>query len=356
MTESMTKTSRDNIEIFCTKIQEAERIVLVTHAHPDGDALGSTIGLASFLEAIGKKPEIIVPDRWAETLDFIFLNGRDETVLIFDKNEQKAKETIGQADLMICLDMSGFSRTEGLSGHLAAAECTKILIDHHKKPETECFDLWFSETEISSASELVYQILMQMPQTGGKASALTPEGGRALLTGMTTDTNNFSNSTYPSTFKMASDLIAAGIDRDEVIMHINNEHKETRLRLLGELLHDVMKITPEGVAYMIISKEMKEKYSVEEGDTEGFVNIPLAIKEVKMSIFLKAADGKFRVSTRSKKGVSARLMNERFFFGGGHEQAAGGRLPYEIASTPEEAAEYIEKAIDIYFNESDIKG
>lgn len=351
----MTNTITRNTKEFQAIILKSERIVLITHSHPDGDALGSTVGLATFLETIGKKPEIIVPDRWGETLGFIFLDGREKEVTIFNEEQEKAEYIISQADLMICLDMSGFSRTEGMSGYLAGARCTKVLIDHHKKPETECFDLWFSETEISSASELVYQILMKMPQTEGKAGSLTKEGGRALLTGMTTDTNNFNNSTYPSTFKMASDLIAAGIDRDEILLHINNEHKETRLRLMGELLRNEMKITPEGVAYMVLSGSMKEEFSVEEGDTEGFVNIPLAIKQVKMSIFLKAENGKFRVSTRSKKGVSARLFNERFFFGGGHEQAAGGKLPYEIATTPEEAAAYTEKAIKIFFNEPDIK-
>lgn len=346
----MADSFTQNTGILRSMILGSGNIVLVTHARPDGDALGSTIGLATYIESLGRKPKIILPDRWPETLEFIFMNGRESEVVTYAEQQQAADELISSADLIICLDMSGFSRTEKMSGSLASAGCRKVLIDHHKKPERECFDLCFSETEISSASELTYDIMMNMPEIEADAGKISEEGRRALLTGMTTDTNNFNNSTFPSTFKMASAIIAAGTDRDEILLHINNEYKERRLRLMGNLLYNVMKITADGVAYMILDQEMKDSYGIDKGDTEGFVNIPLSIKEVKMSIFLRADEDGFRVSTRSKKGVSARLLNERFFNGGGHEQAAGGNISYQTVPTAEAAAAYIERVTDIFFN------
>ena len=232
------------------------------------------------------------------------------------------------------------------------ADCKKVLIDHHLFPDTERFDLVFSTQEISSASELLFHILKAMPQCGGKASNLPFKVAEALMTGMTTDTNNFNNSVYPSTFNMASELIAMGVDRDRILFNLFNQFGENRLRLLGEMLKDLMKITPDGVAYMVLDKEILSRYHVNEGETEGFVNMPLSIKEVRMSLLLKEDGDRVRVSIRSKKGTSANMCARRHFNGGGHENAAGGRLyiPQDINDISE-AGEYIERHTHIFFNE-----
>ena len=169
------------------------------------------------------------------------------------------------------------------------------------------------------------------------------------MTGMTTDNNNFANSVYHSTFAMASKRIAAGDDKDETLNQLYYSYRESRLRLMGFLMNK-MTITPEGVAYMIMTKRNFASFGVTDSDTEGFVNLPLSIKDVRMSVFLKQDTGFFRVSTRSKKGTSAQQFASRYFNGGGHENAAGGRLYFsdEIKSIRDVIA-YLEQSINDFF-------
>ena len=161
---------------------------------------------------------------------------------------------------------------------------------------------------------------------------------------MTTDTNNFSNSTYPSTLEMASALLSAGVDRDRIISELYNRQRENRLRLMGHALTDLMKITDDGVAYMVFDAETLKRYDIREGETEGFVNMPLTIDTVRMSLLLKEDGERVRVSIRSKKGTSANMCARLYFNGGGHENAAGGRLILnKDLSDISEAGTYIEK-------------
>ena len=211
-------------------------------------------------------------------------------------------------------------------------------------PDRDSFELWCSETALSSASELVYEVLMTTPVINKDAGKLPAQAAVALMTGMTTDTNNFANSTFPSTLRMAADLIEAGVDRDAIVSNIYQQHRETRMRLMGHILKDLMTITPDGVAYIVLDKKTLKEYYIEEGDTEGFVNLPLSMAKVKMSLLLKEDGDMVRVSIRSKKGISANRCSKLHFHGGGHENAAGGRLyiPEDITGI-REAAAYIEK-------------
>ena len=172
------------------------------------------------------------------------------------------------------------------------------------------------------------------------------------MTGMTTDTNNFANSVYPSTLKMASDLLATGVDRDAILNLLYNQYGENRLRLMGHIMKDLLTITPDGVAYVVLDKQTQDKYTISEGDTEGFVNMPLSIAEVRMSIFAKEDTDRIRISIRSKKGTSANQCARMFFNGGGHENAAGGRLyiPENVTGVGQ-IGEYIEKNTHIFLSE-----
>ena len=236
---------------------------------------------------------------------------------------------------------------------MRSSSARKVLIDHHLAPDSGAFDLVFSTPEVSSACELLYNVLLALPDVGGDVSRLPKPSAEALMAGMTTDTNNFSNSVYPSTFAMASGLLAAGVDRDGILQKLFNEYRENRLRMMGWLLYENMRITDAGVAYMIITSDTAERFGIMEGETEGFVNMPLAIGRVKMSILLKIdGNGYFRVSVRSKKGYSSNLCATRYFHGGGHENASGGRLffPQDIPS-PDEAAGYVERVTGELFKE-----
>ena len=167
---------------------------------------------------------------------------------------------------------------------------------------------------------------------------------------MTTDTNNFANSVFPGTFEMAAALIGAGVDRDGILSSLYNNYRENRLRLMGFLMSERLRITPDGVAYIILDEDIQKRFDFRRGESEGFVNMPLSIATVRMSIFLTQEDGVFRVSVRSKKGTSANLCAATYFNGGGHEQAAGGKLVVgkDLASASDAEA-YILKATGKFF-------
>lgn len=338
-----------NIERLTDLIAQAARPVIVTHAKPDGDALGSTAAMLHFLmKTCGKSDvHLILNDDCPRYLSFIKESIPADALIIRDGNIEKANETISNSDLIICLDFNAFHRTGGLESALAESKAKKVLIDHHLDPDRSIYDVSFSMNDISSACELLFWILMATPQIGGSADNLPAESATALMTGMTTDTNNFANSVYPSTLNMASELLRVGVDRDFILQKINQEHSESRLRLKGFVLKELMKITKDGVAYIVLDRKAQFGYKMQEGDTEGFVNEPLSIGKVRMSIFAREDAGEVRISIRSKRGTSANKCAKMFFNGGGHENAAGGKLYMPI----EEVGDYIAKHTHIYMTE-----
>lgn len=339
----MYEPTKDRTLQLLTLISGATDIVIVSHHHPDGDAAGSSTALMHFINStIARKARVILPTALPQSLEYLLADG----VSIAEDDIEAAKAAIAGCDLLICMDFNTFSRTDLLQQALESCPARKVLIDHHLGPDPTPFELVFSQTEISSTCELLYRILLQMPMIEGNAQALPRQTAISLMTGMTTDTNNFANSVFPGTLGMASDLLAAGVDRDGLIDSIFNCYGENRFRAMGWLLSENMRIIADGsVAYMILRKTDTARFDLHEGDTEGFVNIPLGIKTIRMTVFIREDNGFFRVSVRSKRGTSANMFARTYFNGGGHEQAAGGRLywPKDI-SGPDAAAEYIENA------------
>ena len=334
---------KDRIRSLDTLVESARRVTVTAHTHPDGDALGSVSGLVAYLrECRGKDAVAVLPDSPATTVRFIVPDS--VPLLCHDAEPEAALDRIAASDLVFLMDGNAFKRTEGLQEAFEASPAPKVLIDHHVGPDTERFQVVFSTPDVSSASELLYYILLEMPDIGGDARRLPADTARALLTGMTTDTNNFANSVYPGTFQMAAALIDAGVDRNDVLAKLYNRYRENRVRVMGYLQYENLRITPEGLAYIIATRDILDRFGVDEGETEGLVNIPLTIDRVKMSILLKQEKDHFRVSIRSKNGCSARKCAEAYFHGGGHENASGGKLwwPGDIAG-PGDAAAYLEQ-------------
>ena len=329
---------------------KSSKTAIVTHAKPDGDAAGSSTALYYFLKAFGKADlKIVLNDRFQHVLEFLADEDAAKDTFIYSENPEAAIKAIADADTIVCLDFNAFHRTDRLCSFLEESTATKILIDHHLFPDTEKFDIVFSEIEISSASELLYQILMSMPQIKGNATRLPISAATSLMTGMTTDTNNFANSVFPSTLVMASTLLAAGVDRDYILSQLYNQYSENRLRLMGHMMKDLLTITEDGAAYMILDLKTQREYDIKDGDTEGFVNMPLSIAGVRISLLLKEDTDRIRVSIRSKKGTSANRCARMHFNGGGHENAAGGRLEIPI----QEVEEYIKTHVHTYLTENE---
>ena len=359
----MEQVHQENIQAFRSMIRQASRMAVVAHTHPDGDALGSCTALSLWLAGKGKKVTCVLPDTPADNLQFIL--SPDVRYLYFDTDASAAEAAIREADLVVQLDCNHFSRTEGLEPFLKASTARKILIDHHLNPDRESFELVFSTPEVSSASELLYWVLKAADgdfSTSPSAPLEMTEDlscraqsrhlisiGTALLTGMTTDTNNFANSVFPSTFRMASELIAAGVNRDALLEQLYNSCRENRVRLMGYMQYEGLKILPEGAAYMILTKDIMTRFNLREGESEGLVNVPLTIGMVKLSVLLKEDEGHFRVSVRSKKGTSAQQLAARFFHGGGHENASGGKLHIGTDISRADAAEaYVVDALKTF--------
>ncbi len=338
----MKNLAPDKAESLYKKIKTAEKIAVSAHIHPDGDSVGSCAALVCWLQSIGKQAVTVMPEKNPDSVDFIAEGVAP--MIFYDLDPEKATKTVQEADLLIFLDMNEAKRAgEGLGAVLAASPAEKILIDHHPHPDADFFSLMFSETEVSSTCELLFHILKTMPGVDS-ARDLPLEVSTALMCGMTTDTNNFANSVFPTTLTMASELLNAGVDRDTIIEKAMNSYRPRRLHLLGFLLNHKFKITDDGVAYMLLSRETAERYNCNKSDTEGFVNIPLTVGTVRMSILLWEEDTCFGVSIRSKNGVSADRCAIRYFHGGGHEKAAGGKLFKPADVTSEEAAGiYIER-------------
>lgn len=318
------------------------KVSVIAHVHPDGDAAGSTAAMCLYLrENLGKDAAVVLPETLPDSIRFIMPGS--VPCLFADKSPEEAAARIAESSLIVLLDCNGFSRTEGLCAALEASDAPKVLIDHHLNPQQRQFSLVFSTPEISSASELLYWILKAL---AGGTEKLPAACRTALCAGMTTDTNNFANSVFPSTFAMASELIASGTDRDAVIGHIYQEYRENRIRLMGYMQSREMVLTPDGAAYMILTKDIQERFGYREGETEGLVNVPLAIREVRLSILLTEKEDCLRVSVRSKKGTSAQQLAVRYFNGGGHENAAGGKLvPGQDIPEVKDARRYVESAL-----------
>ena len=312
---------------FEARAARANAIGIVTHTRPDGDAIGSCLGLKRYLEArlggLGKC-RILLDTDIPDAVRFLFAPSDWQETFIFEREADGVRAWLAGCDLLIFLDLNTLSRTGGMERLLRDAGAPKILVDHHLHPDPDGFCLAFSETEVSSTCELLFQLLTRLPSCEGKA--LPQPCADPLLTGITTDTNNFANSVFGTTLETVSALLALGADRDTILEHLYNSYPERRLRLLGRLLDREMTITDRGVAYMILDDATALAFGIREGETEGFVNIPLAIDRVRMSLFLKQSGDEYRASIRSKLGTSAQRLAARYFAGGGHEQASGGKI------------------------------
>ncbi|MBO4842100.1 MAG: DHH family phosphoesterase [Bacteroidales bacterium] len=318
-------------------LQKADKVVLVGHFNPDGDALGSVTAAYHYLKGRGKHPRIILPSPYPDNMAFLEPDDPRDRMMICENDLDAARRAVAEADAVICLDLNRLARTEYLEQDILAAPGVKILIDHHIPAELERFDLAISTTEVSSTCELLFWILLALPDIAGDPRRIGARCAESLYVGMMTDTNNFSNSVLPGTFEMASKLIALGVDKNGLQEKVLSCYSVSRTRLMGHMVKDKMKVLPAyKTAYMLLSNKEKERYHFKPGDSEGFVNLPLAISSVQVSAFFtENFDSQYvRVSLRSKGEIDVNRFANLFFNGGGHRNAAGGRLYMPLDAVP----------------------
>ena len=325
-------------------IVKGENIVILGHENPDGDSIGSTVAMYHYLRGVGKAARIVVNSHLPAYFDFLVPDG---VVSYYSEDKATCEKALVAADLLIFLDMNGVSRCGDVSKYIEGnrTAARRILIDHHLNPQTEGFDVVISDTEVSSACELLYHVLLTLPGVDGDVENLPLDCASALMTGILTDTNNFSNSLFPSTYQAVSQLQKRGVDRDLIYDKVFRSYSEQRMRLMGHLLQDNMRSIAPGVAYITLSKDDKQKYGFVRGDSEGFVNLPLMIGEIKMSALFTEDDEYIKVSLRSKGNLDVNDFSHKYCNGGGHKNASGGRLYMPLADVPA----YFESKVKEFF-------
>ncbi len=321
--------SQQNIAQLRTLIEGAPlKVVILSHTNPDGDAVGSSIAWAEALRRWGHTVSCIVPNKYPYYLDW--MSGiRD--VLIYKSDGCRAEAAVAEAEVIFCLDFHSLSRLDQLSDVIAAnTTARRVLIDHHLNPG-ESFDLMFSHPESSSTCYLIYKLLEAL----WGAQSITATQAEVLYVGMMTDTGNFSFSQLtPDLYRALAVLAATGIDIPQIYNNVYNSFTEGRARLFGYAINRKMKMLRKGtVAYMSLTEEEMRRFWFQQGDSEGFVNYPLTIKKMRMSaIFIEHKDF-IRVSLRSRGRVDVNLFAQRYFEGGGHHNAAGGKSFVSMAET-----------------------
>ena len=306
----------------------AQRMVILSHTNPDGDAVGSSIAWAEALRREGHDVVCIVPNKYPYYLDWMTGIG---DVVIHRTESDRAAAAVAEADVIFCLDFHSLSRLDQLSEVIAANTSAKrVLIDHHLNP-TESFDIMFSHPEASSTCFLVYKLLEAL----WGAEYVTASQAEVLYVGMMTDTGNFSfSSLTPELYQSLAVLSATGINIPQIYNNVYNSFTEGRARLFGYAINRKMKMLRKGtVAYMSLTEEEMRRFWFQQGDSEGFVNYPLSIKKMRMSaIFIEHKDF-IRVSLRSRGAVDVNLFASRYFEGGGHHNAAGGKSYVSMEET-----------------------
>ena len=327
------------IDHFTKWFERADKIVIVSHVSPDGDAIGSSLGLAQFLDSQDKTVNVIVPNAFP---DFLKWMPGSKDILLYDRYKEFADKLINEADIICCLDFNSLKRIEEMADSVATSPAHKILIDHHLYPEDFC-RIVISHPEISSTSELVFRLICRM----GYFSDISREGAECIYTGMMTDTGGFTyNSNNREIYFIISELLSKGIDKDDIYRKVYNTYSESRLRLMGYVLSNMKVYREYNSALISLTKEEQGKFDYIKGDSEGFVNIPLSIKNVRFSCFLREDTERriIKISLRSVGTFPCNKLAAEFFNGGGHLNASGG----EFTGTMAEAKQVFEEALKKY--------
>lgn len=302
-------------------------IVLVPHTNPDGDAMGSVLGLWRVLQNSGLKVKIVSPTKYPEF--YHWMDGHDQ-VIIFSHHPKQAARAFDESDLMIFIDFNQLSRLGDMKSLVESYQGKKVLIDHHPYPGNFT-DLVISDVTCSSTAELIFSIL----QSTEFAPFVDRNAATSFFTGIMTDTGSFDfNVTDPRTFETVAQLTRMGINQLDIHSKVYDNYSADRMRLMGFCLSNRMTVYPQyHTAVMYITLEDQKAFNFVTGDNEGFVNMPLSIKGVVFSALFTEKDKYIKVSFRSKGEFAVNEVCEKYFNGGGHRNAAGGELYASLAET-----------------------
>jgi len=321
--------------------QSGKNITIISHRNPDGDAIGSLLGLYGILTKLNHRVSMIVPNDFPSFLKWL---PEAKEILVFSKDKDKSADILHNAELIFALDFNDLSRVREFEELINGNKSYKVFIDHHPEPG-KVADLMISETKVSSASELVYLFLHEMELD----HLIDKNIATCLFTGIMTDTGCFSfNSSNPETYYAVADLLKYKIDKNLIYSEVYDNFSYNRMRLMGYCLNQKMQYFPEFRTAIIslTAAELKEfNYTV--GDSEGFVNLPLSVEDVIFSALFIENKDKIRVSFRSKGKFPVNKISAEHFNGGGHINASGG----EAFDTLENTVNKLIQLLPVYKDE-----
>ncbi|PTT19966.1 DHH family phosphoesterase [Chryseobacterium sp. HMWF028] len=310
-----------------TLLTQDSKIVILTHYNPDGDAIGSSLGLKHYLKAKGILAEVIVPNDFPKFLKWM---PEAKKVIIAEYKRKLASDIIAGADVIFCLDFNSPSRIGLLGDWLVKAPGKKILIDHHQQPEQ--FDFVYSDTVIPATSQMIYHFIEAM----NDEKLVNQDMAECLYTGIMTDTGGFRfRSTSATTHRIIANLIEHGADPAMITSNTWDTNTVSRLHLLALVLGRIEVVNDGTVAVLSLTRNELKEFGFQKGDTEGFVNYGLSIAGVKMSAFFMEDlyEDFVKISFRSKDDVDVNQFSRKYFNGGGHINAAGGKSLDSLAGT-----------------------
>ena len=311
-------------------LDQPKRVVITTHQKPDADAMGSSLALGHFLRQLGHTVSVISPTNWAGWVNWM---PGTKDVLDYEKDQQKADFLLDEAEWLFCLDFNIFHRTKTMTEKLKEINCTKILIDHHQEPDIESFNYGISDTSKSSTCEMVYDFIVD----SGHRDKINEEIGECIYAGVVGDTGSFRfSSAHAGVHSLVADLKSRGLDHGKIHEGLFDNFLENRLRFIGHVLLHRMEIFYEyNTALIAIPKSDLLKYHIKTGDTEGLVNFPQTIQGIKLVALVIDRDEERKWSFRSKGAFDCNTFARKYFEGGGHYNAAGGRSSDSLEETVE---------------------
>ncbi len=309
-------------------LSNPKKVVIVPHKNPDGDAMGSTLGLCNYLKKLGHSAMVIAPNDYPEFLKWI---PGTKDVLIHEENTSVAEAHISQADLIFTLDFNALHRCGAMETPIENSAAIKIMIDHHQQPDDYATYV-YSDVSICSTSEMVYHFIEMMDGLKHIDVAI----GEALYTGIMTDTASFRFSlTTSTTHRVIAHLIDIGVEKTQIHNAVYDTNSFGRLQLLGCALSNLTFLDPFKTAYISLTNKELEANDFQKGDTEGFVNYGLSLKGAKLAvIFIEhKQEGIIKISFRSKGDFDVNSFARTHFNGGGHKNASGGRSNLNLEET-----------------------
>jgi len=309
-------------------LSQSNNILIIPHKNPDGDAIGSTLGLSHFLRTLGKTPQVIVPNDYPKFLKWIPGN---ETILNFERQHSQSMERIEKADLIFTLDFNDLSRTGQMEKALTSFKGHFIMIDHHQQPSHYAL-VTYSDVSMSSTCEMVYNFIEAL----GEIESITPEIATCLYTGIMTDTGSFKfSSTTSRTHRVVAELIDKGARNMQIHQRIFDSNSPARLHLLGTALNNLVILQEYRTAYITLSQKELDLHNFSKGDTEGFVNYGLTLEGIIFAVIFieNSEEGIIKISFRSVGNFSVNEFARNHFNGGGHTNASGGRSSLTMSET-----------------------